>query len=597
MTDATTREQHGALDISDPAMTRAAVTPLLNTFEYDGVALLPSRFQEQVARAREVYFGLSNDDILKGFRREAGLPAPGNDMGGWCAKTSAVIFGQLLSGMARLSRATGDDALRDKAIALCEGWRETIGPDGDAKMWPYAWEKLVCGLVDLHRYAGYAEALAILAETTEWAARTFDRTRRVADVYDFWGAGPGDSHEWYTLPENLYRAYLLSGNPLFKEFADIWRYEAYWGQFAETDAPTEIVPAHAYSHVNTFSSAAMTYAVTGDPRYLAICSHGYDFVRRTQCYATGGYGPDERLMGLDGQLGRSLELYAGHAEIPCGAWAAFKLCRYLMGFTGEARFGDWIETLLYNGIGAALPTEPDGRTYYYGDYRLSSGLKQHYWHEWPCCSGTYLQTVADYHNVIYFHDAAGIAVNLFVPSEVTWRQDSETIRLRQETRYPEAETTQLALEMARPVRFALRLRVPGWAEGFSLSLNDAPLSIDGAPGTWATIEREWQPGDRVTARFPMALRMAPVDRQHSRRVAIMMGPVVLGQDEACCRRPFALAPGAELNSRLVREGDGLRFRILDAAPERHARFLQPFYDFPAFWPYWVYFDLDAAPLY
>jgi hypothetical protein len=66
-----------------------------------------------------------NDDILKGFRREAGLPAPGNDMRGWCSKTSAVIFGQLLSGMSRLSRATGDDELRDKAITLFEGWRET----------------------------------------------------------------------------------------------------------------------------------------------------------------------------------------------------------------------------------------------------------------------------------------------------------------------------------------------------------------------------------------------------------------------------------------------------------------------------------------
>jgi DUF1680 family protein len=597
MTEASTREQGTTLDSRDPAMKRAAVTPTLNAFEYEGVTLLPSRFQEQVARAREVYFGLPNDDILKGFRREAGLPAPGNDMGGWCAKSSAVIFGQLLSGMARLSRATGDDALRDKAIALCEGWRETIGPDGDAKMWPYAWEKLVCGLVDLHRYAGHEEALAILAETTEWAARTFDRTRRVADEYDFWGALPGDSHEWYTLPENLYRAYLLSGNPLFKEFADVWHYEAYWGQFAETDALTEIVPAHAYSHVNTFSSAVMTYAVTGDPRYLAICVHGYDFLQRTQCYATGGYGPDERLMGLDGQLGRSLELYAGHAEIPCGAWAAFKLCRYLMGFTGEARFGDWIETLLYNGIGAALPTEPDGRTYYYGDYRISSGLKQHYWYEWPCCSGTYLQTVADYHNVIYFHDATGIAVNLFVPSDVTWQQDGEMVRLRQETRYPEAETTELTLQMARPMRFALRLRVPGWGDGIDVRLNDAPLTVDGAPGTWATIEREWQPGDRVSARFPMSLRMVPVDRQHPRRVAIMVGPVVLGQDEACCRRPLALAPGAELGSRLVREAEGLRFRILDTAPERHARFLQPFYDFPAFWPYWVYFDLDAPPLY
>ncbi|MGH8008833.1 MAG: beta-L-arabinofuranosidase domain-containing protein, partial [Candidatus Binatia bacterium] len=140
-------------------MTQPAVTPTLHPFDYDGVTLLPSPFREQMERAREVYFGVPNDDILKGFRREAGLPAPGNDMRGWCAKTSAGIFGQFLSGMARLGRATGDDALRDKATTLFEGWRETIRPDGDAKMRLYAWDKLVCGLVDLRRYADYDDAL------------------------------------------------------------------------------------------------------------------------------------------------------------------------------------------------------------------------------------------------------------------------------------------------------------------------------------------------------------------------------------------------------------------------------------------------------
>src|SRR3954452_11940026 len=162
----TTSEHRISAASSDVA--QPAVEPVLNTFEYDGVTLLPSRFREQMEQAREVYFGLPNDDILHGFRREAGLPAPGNGMKGWCVKTSAVIFGQLLSGMARLSRATNDDALRDKAIALFEGWRETIGPDGDAKMWPYAWEKLVCGLVDLQRYADYPDALPVLEETTGW---------------------------------------------------------------------------------------------------------------------------------------------------------------------------------------------------------------------------------------------------------------------------------------------------------------------------------------------------------------------------------------------------------------------------------------------
>jgi len=571
-------------------------TAVLNTFEYDGVRLLPGRLREQATRARDVYYSVPNDDILKGFREAAGLPAPGAGMRGWCVETSACIFGQLLSGMARMSRATGDAALGDKALTLFDGWRQTVGRRGDARMRVYDWEKLVCGLVDLQSYAGCREALSLLEHTMAWAARTFDRSRRSADNFDFQGGGPKKTAEWYTLPENLYRAYLLSGNSAFKAFADVWLYEDYWRQFAESADPPDVVPVHAYSHVNSFSSAAMAYAVTDDERYLRICTNAYDFLQRTQCYATGGYGPDERLMPRDGALGRSLELYAGHAEIPCGSWAAFKLSRYLMTFTGEARFGDWIETLLYNGIGAALPTEPDGRTFYYGDYRLSSGIKQHYWHEWPCCSGTYWQTVADYHNVIYFKDPRGLYVNLYVPSEVTWQHDGQRVVLRQETGYPEAEASTFTLAMERPIRMGLAFRVPVWSKGARVDVNATRIDLEARPGEWARLDREWMPGDRVTVTIPFKLRTVPVDRQHPNRVAILWGPIVLAQDEACCRRPLALAPGADMAHRLVQEGP-VRFRILDTAPERHARFLQPFYTFPAFWPYWVYFDLDAPPLY
>ena len=576
---------------------RAAVAPRLETFDLDGVTLLPGRLRDQVERARQVYLGLPDDDVLHGFRRQAGLPAPGTGMRGWCAETSAVIFGQLLSGMARLGRALDDAELTEKAGHLFEGWLATVGPGDDARMAPYAWEKLVCGLVDLHRYAGRDDALDALDRSVAWAEGAFDRSRRLPDEHDFWGAGPGETPEWYTLPENLYRAYLASGNARFRDFADVWLFEDWWRQFETAGGPQTFVPGHAYSHVNSFSSAAMAHAVHGDARHLRLCVNGYDFVRETQCYATGGYGPDERLMARDGALGRSLDLYAGHAEIPCGTWAAFKLVRYLTGFTEEARYGDWAETLLYNGIGAALPTEPDGRAYYYGDYRISSGLKQHYWHEWPCCSGTYLQLMADYHNVVYYRDAAGLAVSLYVPSEVTWQQDGQTVRLRQETSYPETETTDLRLRMERPARFRLRLRLPGWCEGASVRVNGATVEAGRDAGGWLSLDRGWQPGDRVEARFPMGLRTLPVDAHHPRRVAVLHGPVVLGQDEACCRRPLALAPGEERASRLVREGETLHYRIVDTAPERHRRWLQPFWEFPAFWPYWVYFDLDVPPLY
>jgi hypothetical protein len=58
-----------------------------------------------------------------------------------------------------------------------------------------------------------------------------------------------------------------------------------------------------------------------------------------------------------------------------------------------------------------------------------------------------------------------------------------------------------------------------------------------------------------------------------------------------------LGRGETLTSRLVREGPEPRFRIANTEPERHVRYLQPLHTLPAFWPYWAYFDLAAAPLY
>jgi len=495
--------------------------------------------------------------------------------------------------MVRMGRGLGDDTLIEKAMLLMDGWARTLPSDGDSGMRCYEFEKLVCGLVDLYQFGRVDSALPLLENATVAAAKSFDRTRARATNYLFQGGADRGTREWYTLPENLFRAYLLTGNELYRQFAEEWLYEDYWASFAATSEPTEVAPVHAYSHVNSFSSAAMAYAVAGDARYLRICMNAYDFIQRTQCYATGGYGPDERLMPPNGSLGRSLELYAGNAEIPCGTWAGTKLSRYLIGFTGEARYGDWIETMLYNAIGAALPTEPDGRTYYYADYRISSGLKQYYWHEWPCCSGTYIQTVADYHNIIYFRDEAGISVNLYAPSELRWRG----VTLRQETDFPESEISTIRLTVDQPATFVLRFRVPGWCAGMSIAVNGKATAVTANPGTWARIDRTWQTGDEIILRLPMTLRTLPVDSQHPDRVAILYGPVVLAQDEACCRRPFALEPGGRLESRLVCDSVPLRFNLVDTTPERHRRWLEPLYRFPGFWPYWVYFDLTATSLY
>ena len=66
---------------------------------------------------------------------------------------------------------------------------------------------------------------------------TARRTRATADGHDFWGAGPGDTSEWYTLSENLYRAFLLTGDGFYRDFAALWHYDDFWNRFAPGATP------------------------------------------------------------------------------------------------------------------------------------------------------------------------------------------------------------------------------------------------------------------------------------------------------------------------------------------------------------------------
>jgi hypothetical protein len=569
----------------------------LRAFNYDGVRLGDSRWNDQFQHGRDFYLSVSNDDILQGFRAEASLSAPGQPLGGWCAKDSATVFGQWLSGMARMYRATGDTEMRDKAVYLTTEFAKTVGADGNCRMRHYPYEKLICGLVDMKEYADYPEAMDLADRCTDWAITNLDRTRTPANPHP-WEMHSGKPLEWYTVSENLYRAYVASGNPKFKDFGDVWLYHDYWNKFADTSSPTNASGVHAYSHVNTFSSAAMAYAVTGDPEYLHIITNAYDFLQNTQCYATGGYGPVERIMP-PGSLGKALEFQPNDFEAPCGSWAGFKLSRYLTQFTGEARYGDWAERLLYNGIGASLQINGHGQHFYYADYRVAGGVKIFSRNPYTCCSGTYIQDVATFHDLIYYKDDSSLYVSLYVPSTVTWKSKYGDVKVTQETKYPEAETSTFTLQMAQNAAFPLNFRVPGWAHDVSLKVNGAPVQLACAPGTWATINRTWSSGDRVEVHIPLTLRLQAVDEQHPRRAAFVRGPVVLVQDGGVHEPVFKLPDNdADANKYLVPddEGPGV-FRYVPADGKKVMAKFRPFYAIGPDYYYRMYFDLDSLPVY
>ncbi len=202
----------------------------------------------------------------------------------------------------------------------------------------------------------------------------------------------------------------------------------------------------------------MAYGVIGEAKYLQIIKNAYDFFQDRQCYATGGYGPAERILPTRRRAGQIPGRANGYLRIPCGSWAAFKLSRYLIQFTGEARYGDWIERLFYNGIGAALPMKGRGTHMYYWTIFWAARLKYYSRNAFPCCSGTYFQNIAEYSNLAYFRDAESLYVNLYLPSEAEWKGPAGTVKVVQTTQYPETGSSTLKLSLERP---ALRAGTAG----------------------------------------------------------------------------------------------------------------------------------------
>jgi DUF1680 family protein len=148
--------------------------------------------------------------------------------------------------------------------------------------------------------------------------------------------------------------------------------------------------------------------------------------------------------------------------------------------------------------------------------------------KWPCCSGTFPQITADYGISSYFRDAAGVYVNLYVPSRLTWRQHGASLSLTQRTEYPHSAHTELELKSDRDTAFALRLRIPAWAgPKTALSINGKRMNADLTPGRFANLTRTWRNGDRIALEFDIPLTLQSVDSQHSNLVALQHGSLAL----------------------------------------------------------------------
>lgn len=519
----------------------APALPPLMQFDYGDVELTSDLHEQQLEETHRVLMGLSDDSLLKPFRQMSGLAAPGDDLGGWYhydpdyvwgkdtpGFAPSCTFGQWVSALARWYAIKRDAATRDKVLRLNRLYAQTIsGEYYDRNRFPtYCYDKIVCGLIDSHKYAGDPDALAILNRTTDAALPHFPGHAIEHGVA--WRPDKNFSWTWdesYTISENLFLAYQRGAGERYRELARRYLDDEYYNPLAE--GRNVLAGRHAYSYVNSLSSAMQAYLTLGNEKYLRAARNAFAMLA-VQSFVTGGWGPDETLRAPDSpDVCASLTNTHASFETPCGSYAHFKLTRYLLRVTRDARYGDSMERVMYNTVLGAKPLMADGRTFYYSDYNFAGRKVYRDDQHWACCSGTLPQVAADYRINTYFRDPQGVWVNLYIPSTLRWTQDGAQIALTQESRYPFDSMVQFKVNSSQPRDFTLNFRIPAWAGGASLSINGRRWPSETTPGTFAVIHRQWNAGDHIELDLPMTTRLEPVDLQHPQIVAPVHGPVVL----------------------------------------------------------------------
>ncbi|MDP9338375.1 MAG: glycoside hydrolase family 127 protein [Acidobacteriota bacterium] len=522
------------------AFATVAFQPPLEQFGYNHVTLHSEPHERQLRETHAVLMELNEDSVLKPLRQMSGQPAPGDDLSGWYRygydeklgkETSGYApgctFGQWVSALARIYAITGDRLTREKVLRLNRLYAKTIsGEYYDRNRFPaYCYDKILCGLIDSHQFVGDPDAFRILDQTTDVAmphlpGKAIENGKR-------WRMDKDEAFandESYTNSENMFIAFQRGAGSRYRDLGKQYLFDEYYDPLSK--GANALAGWHAYSYINSLSSAMQAYLTLGSEKHFGAAKNGFDLLT-AQSFATGGWGPDEQLRATgSSDLYDSLTNTHSSFETPCGSYAHFKLTRYLMRVTRESLYGDSMERVMYNTILGAKPLRLDGSTFYYSDYN-SKARKVYRDDKWPCCSGTHPQVVADYRINTYFRDPSGVWVNLYIPSTVRWEQGGADVTLQQNGDYPFDSVLQFTVKISKARNFAINFRIPAWADKASLSVNGRRLQTPAAPGSFAAIHRQWSNGDRVELEIPMTLRLEPLDSQHLQTVALVFGPVVL----------------------------------------------------------------------
>ena len=499
-------------------------------------------------RARDlnvkVLLQYDNDRLLAPFLKEGGLKPKGELYPNW-AGLDGHVGGHYLTALA-MNAATGSKECQERMeywiseLQACADANAKNHPEwgkgyiggvpGSDRIWsaykkgnfgPYsgAWvpfynvHKVYAGLRDAWVYCGNEQAKKLFLGLCDWA---IDLTSGLTDAQ----VERTLHTEHGGMNEVLADAYAITGDKKYLDVAKRFSHKRLLLPLSQRQDCLDNM--HANTQVPKVVGFERIAELTDDEAYHNASAYFWDIVTGERTLAFGGNSRREHFPSKE-----ACQDFVTDIDGPetCNTNNMLKLSEELHRRNPEARYADFYELATFNHILSSQHPEHGGYVYFTSarprHYRNYSAPNEAMW----CCVGTGMENHGKYGQFVYTKKADNLFVNLFVASELNWKERG--IVLRQETGFPYTETSKITIAQGKG-QFTLQVRYPGWVkpDAFQVKVNGKPVTIVTGPSSYVAISRQWKKGDVVEMTFPMhnSVKYLPNLPQY---IALMHGPIML----------------------------------------------------------------------
>ena len=485
------------------------------------------------------------DRLLAPYRKEAGLTPKAKTYPNWDG-LDGHVGGHYLTAMA-MNAATGNDDCRQRMeymiseLQLCadanaqnhaEWGKGYVGgmpnseriwstfKKGDFSVYFSSWapfynlHKMYAGLRDAWVYCGNEQAKTLFLGFCDWA---IDLTAGLNNeqMENMLGNEHGGMNEV------LADAYAMTQEPKYLQVAMRFSHRKLLTPMSQRQDCLDNM--HANTQVPKVVGFERISELANHSHYHEAANFFWDIVTGERSLAFGGNSRREHFPSKEACMDFINDIDGPET---CNTNNMLKLTEDMHRRNPEARYADYYELATFNHILSSQHPEHGGYVYFTParprHYRNYSAPNEAMW----CCVGTGMENHSKYGQFIYTHVGNALYVNLFVASELNWREKGLT--LHQETEFPYAETSRITITNGKG-QFPILVRYPGWVKpgSFSVKVNGQDVDIITGPSSYVTIERKWKKGDVIDITFPMynSVKYLPNVPQY---IALMHGPILLG---------------------------------------------------------------------